>query len=109
MLFGYVIEVAVALFAVFGFYCAARMFCELLFSPSQIVVAIEVREKQDAQELDMLLHEARSAFLRKGRARLVVLVSADLMDGTVGEGEELFPLYDELLEEYGAECYLIDS
>jgi hypothetical protein len=108
MLFGYVIEALVALFAVFGFFCAARMLCELVFASPQIAVAIEVREKQDVQELDMLLHEARAAFLRKGRARLVVLISSDLMDGTVGDGEELSPLYDELLEEYGAECYLID-
>ena len=108
MLFGYVIEVSVALFAVFGFYCAVRMFFELLFTPGQIAVAVEVREREDAEELDMLLHEARSTFLRKGKARIVVLLSSELMDGTVGKGEELDPHYGELLDEYGAECYLID-
>ena len=108
MLFGYVIEASVALFAVFGFYCAARMLCELGLASSQIAVAVEVREEADAQALDMLLHEARAAFLRRGHARLVVLVSSDLMRGCMGEGEVLFSLYEDLLDEYGAECYLID-
>jgi hypothetical protein len=30
------------------------------------------------------------------------------MDGRVGRGDELFEEYDEILERYGAECYLID-
>ena len=109
MLLGYVMNSTVALFAVFGFYCAARMLCELLLAPPQIAMAIEVREERDVRELDMLLHEARASLLRKGHARLVVLLSAELMDGTAGVGEELAPPYEELLEEYGAECYLIDS
>lgn len=108
MLFAYVIEVAVALFAVVGFYCTVRMFSELLFASGQIAVAIEVYEREDAEMLDMLLHEAGSAFLRKGHARTVVLISSDLMDGTVGEGDELFPAYQEMLDRYGAECYLVD-
>ena len=108
MLFGYVIEAGVAVFAVFGFYCAVRMLCELLFASPQIAVAVEVREASDAEALDMLLHEARVAFLRRGHAHLVVLVSSDLMRGCMGEGEELFPVYEDLLDKYGAACYLID-
>ena len=108
MFFSYVIEVCVALFAVFGFYCAARFFFELLFAPSQLAVAVEVREREDAEMLDMLLREARGSFLRRGRARLVVLLSYDLMDGSVGIGEELLPHYKELLEQFDADCYLIE-
>ena len=40
MLLGYVMNSTVALFAVFGFYCAARMLCELLLAPPQIAVAL---------------------------------------------------------------------
>ena len=108
MFFSYVIEVCVALFAVFGFCCAIRLLCELLFATSQLAVAIEVRERADAEVLDMLLQEARGSFLRRGKARLVVLLSYDLMDGTVGIGEELLPHYKELLEQFDAECYLIE-
>ena len=108
MLFAYVADVSVALFAVFGFYCTVRLAFELVFTPGQIAVAVEVRDQTDVQELDLLLHEARSTFLRKGKSRIVVLLSSELMDGTVGKGEELDLRYAELLDEYGAECYLID-
>ena len=30
------------------------------------------------------------------------------MNGTLGEGEELFEKYNDLMDDYGAECYLID-
>ena len=46
--------------------------------------------------------------MRKGKARLVVLLSSELMEGTVGEGEDLYPEYQELLDLYDADCYLID-
>ena len=108
MFFLYVIEAMVALFAIFGFYCMIKLFCELLFAPSQLAVAVEVRAREDAEMLDMLLREAQGSLLRIGRARLVVLLSYELMDGTVGIGEELLPHYKELLEQFDAECYLIE-
>ena len=94
--------------AVFGFYCAVHILTEWIFAPEQVTVAIEIREKKDAEMLDMLLHEAASAFFRKGRSRIVILLSADLMDGTVGRGEDLYSEYREILDQYGAECYLIE-
>lgn len=108
MLFEYVIDVSIAVFAVFGFLCAVHMLAELFFAPTQLSVAVEVRVSEDAEMLDMLLREAASSSLRRGRARLVVLLSADLMDGTVGEDEELLPNYQEIIDRWGAECYLID-
>ena len=107
MLWQVVLEVLAAMFAVFGFYCAMRMAVDLLWKPSQICIAVTVQNKKDAEMLDVLLHEAYSAFFRKGR-RIVVLLSAELMDGTVGVGEELLEKYSDLLQSYGAECYLID-
>ena len=98
----------VLVFAVFGLWCVIRMAAEIFFSPPQIAVAVEIRNEEDAEMLDVLLHEAGSAFLRKGKARLVVLLASDLMDGTVGMGEDLLPEYQELLDLYHADCYLID-
>ena len=108
MLWELILQVAVALFAVFGFYCALRLFADLFFASEQIVVAVEIRDQKDAEMLDVLLHEAWSAFFRKRHGRLVVLLSYELMDGRVGVGEVLFPAYLEILERWGAECYLID-
>ena len=100
--------IAVLAFSVFGAYCAIKTVAEALFASDRITVALELRERQDADDLDMLLQEAQSTSLRKGRTRVVVLLSSDLMDGTVGEGEELYDAYMDLLDRYGAECYLVD-
>ena len=102
------LEVGVAMFAAYGIYCALKVVAELLFPTRQIAVAVEVRTEADAKNLDVLLYEARMAFWRRGGRRTVVLLSADLMDGRVGHGDELLDEYDEILERYGAECYLID-
>ena len=107
MLWQVVLEVSAAMFAVFGFYCAMRMAVDLLWKPSQICIAVTVQNKKDAEMLDVLLHEAYSAFFRT-RSRIVVLLSSELMNGTLGEGEELFEKYNDLMDAYGAECYLID-
>ena len=107
MLWQTILDVAAALLAVFGFYCALRMVADLFWNPEQVCIAVTVQNKEDAEMLDVLLHEAYSAFFRKGR-RIVVLLSIDLMSGTVGIGEELFEKYSDLIETYGAECSLID-
>ena len=107
MLWQTILDVAAALLAVFGFYCALRLVADLFWSPKQLCVAVKVQNKEDAEMLDVLLHEAYSAFFRKGH-RITVMISSALMDGTLGEGEELFDQYSDLLELYGAECYLID-
>lgn len=108
MFFRLLIEVAVAMFAAFGVYCALHAMAELLFPTHQIAVAVEIATPEDAENLDALLYDAKRMFRRRGGMRTVVLLSADLMDGRVGRGEELFDEYDELLDRYGAECYLID-
>ena len=100
--------IAVALFAVIGLWSSLSIVLELVFPCEQVTLAVKVQNKQDADMLDMLLHEARSAFLRRGRTRLVVLISSSLMDGTVGVGEELYAPYAETIDAFGAECYLID-
>ena len=108
MIFDLILEITVALFAVLGFYAALRIVADLFWAPRQLRIAIDIQTEKDADMLDMLLHEARSAFLRKGRAKLVVLLASDLMDGTVGEGDTLHDEYAELIDSFGAECYLVE-
>lgn len=108
MLFHLILEATVALFAVYGFFCALRALANFFGVPGQLMVAVEVQTKEDADMLDVLLHEAYSAFFQKRRARIVVLFSQALMDGTIGLGEDLYDKYSDLLDAYGAECYLID-
>ena len=95
-------------FSVFGFLCALRMLLECLVGGEPVTVAVEVREKKDADMLAMLLHQAVSAFfIRGGGVRPVVLISRSLMDGEIGMGTTLFDEYWEVLERFGAECYLV--
>lgn len=98
----------ILLLAVFGFCCAVRLLSEWLFGSDRITVAIQIKDEKDADMLELLLHEARSAFFKKSALCPVVLVSVELMDGTLGVGEELYEEYAALLQHYGAECYLID-
>ncbi|MBQ8431965.1 MAG: hypothetical protein IJX28_03680 [Clostridia bacterium] len=109
MIFHLILEVAVAMFAAFGFYCALRAMLDLLFAPKQITVAIEVQDKEDAEMLDVLLHEASSAFFRQGRrARIRVLISAALLDGVVGEDGALYEKYLDWLQMYGATWHAVE-
>ena len=108
MLWELVSNVTVAVLAVFGFYCALKTLAEWLFPTRQITVAVELRTKQDVEELDMLLPEARVSAIRRCPTRPVVLISAELMDSTVGEGEELLDIYAEIIDRHGAECYLVE-
>ncbi len=97
-----------SLFAVFGFYCALRALSACIFTPKNLVLAVEVRTENDAEQLDLLLQEAYFSFRRRGRSRIVVLISTDLMKGIMGQDETLLEQYEVLVDRYGAECYLID-
>ena len=102
-------EIVVALFAVVGFYCVVKIGLEWLFYPRNIVVAVEVNTREDADMLDVLLHEAESASFRKCNRRTVVLIASELMDGTVGFGDVLLEKYEELLYCYGADYYVVSA
>lgn len=102
-------EIAVALLAVIGFYCVVKIGLEWLFFPRNVLVAVEVNTREDADMLDVLLHEAGSASFRKCSRRTVVLIASELMDGTVGFGDALLEEYEELLYYYGADYYLVNS
>ena len=94
--------------AIFGAFSAMIVCCEWLFASRQIVVAVELRTKEDASSLDLLLEEAEQTALRRGSAHTVVLISQSLMDGTLGIGSELCESVIELIDRYEADCYLIE-
>lgn len=103
-----VLELSVALFAVYGVACASRAITEWIFPQKNLTMAVELLTEQDAQNLDALLFEASASVMRRGRSRIVVLISTDLMKGTVGEDNTLFWEYEELIGRYGADCYMIE-
>ena len=98
----------ILLLAVLGLCTAAWLLTDWLLGSDRITVAIQIKTEKDADMLDMLLHEAGSAFFKKRSQSPVVLVSVELMDGTLGEGDVLYDRYAKILERYGATCYLID-
>lgn len=98
----------VALLAAFGFCCALQTVLDRIFQPRNLSLAVEIRGREDADMLDMLLHEASSASFCLGRRRITVLISHELMDGTVGFGGRLLEEYQELLDAHGAVWYLFD-
>ena len=108
MFFEILLRVGVALFAAFGLICALQMLARLLFGSDRLAGALEITSHEDAKDLDRLLHEARITFGGCGTSRLVVLISSTLMDGTLGIGEDFSDECLEILECYGADCYLID-
>lgn len=103
-----VLEIAVAMLAAFGLCCIVKTISEWWLTPSALCVAITVYDEETAQNLDVLLAEAERSFMRRGKMRIVVLFSADLMQGCVGYGEILRPDMEALVRRYGADCYVVE-
>lgn len=104
MFWSTVFGVLTAVFAVFGAVCTVRMLADSLFPVRQLAVAVEICDREDADVLDMLLHEAQLASACAGGARLVVLLPEAL-----APGDEIPEDLEAVLERYHAECYLIGS
>ena len=105
-----ILEIGIACLSVFGFYCFLRMVFDFFFARKLFWITVEIREDRDADMLDMLLHEAQSAFFRKRGMRVLVLISNRLFEKEiVGTNDGvLYDEYAEILEEYAAECYIMD-
>ena len=102
-----VLAVTVSMLAVFGLWCAIKFPIEALLSSGRVVAAIELRNEKDAEMLDVLLHEAHSAFFRKGARRVIVLIDVSLTNGCIGQDGVPFEATLELLARYGAEYRII--
>ena len=99
--------VTVSLLSVFGLWCAIKLPAEAFFSSGRVVAAIELQNEKDAEMLDVLLHEAHSAFFCKGNRRTVVLIHQSLLQGCLGEDGVPSTATLELLDRYGAEYRII--
>ena len=102
-LFYPVLAVTVSLLSVFGLWCAIKFPIEAFFSSGKVVAAVEINNEKDAEMLDVLLHEAHSAFFRKGMRRIVVLIDEQLLYGVMGTDGVPHQDVLELLAYYGAE------
>lgn len=101
-------EAFIALMAAFGFCCALRTVLDWIFPLRTLSLAVEIRTREDADMLDMLLHEARSASFCPTLGRITVLFDVSLMDGTVGFGDVLLEEYREQIERFAARWYAVD-
>ena len=98
----------ILLFSVFGFSCAVWMLADRGTAPNNQALAVLIMNQNDADLLDLLLEDARCSFFAKRARSPVVLISSDLMDGTVGIDGTLFEKYEQILDRYGADCYVIE-
>lgn len=106
-LFYPVFAVTVSLLSVFGLWCAIKFPIEAFFSSGKVVAAVEINNEKDAEMLDVLLHEAHSAFFRKGMRRVIVLIDVSLMQDCLGKDGVLYEKTLELLARYGADFRII--
>ncbi len=102
-----VAQVLVAALSVIGFYGILHAVFETVACPKQITAAVVVRNMKDAEDMDILLCEARRAPCRGAKRRIFLVISADLMDGRLGEAGKLKEEYAALAERYGAEVVFL--
>ncbi len=103
-------DVVLAMLAVFGFCCLIHTALDGIVCSKRLAITVTVRDEKDADMLDMLLHEADSAFFRRRGMKTVVLISSSLFEAEkIGSTDGvLFDRYAELLEGYAVECYIMD-
>ena len=93
-----VVEVIVALFAVIGFYSAARMLSQKLYGSRALTLAIEIRREAEVLACESLIQEGLSQFLLVPSGRVVIL--------TVSEWAE-HPKLLEASKKYGVKILVI--
>ncbi len=108
MLWGIVVQVLVAFLATMGLVLSVRTMLDGWLAPTSVTVAVTVKSKQDADNLDILLREASRQILRRG-VPVAVLISSHLMQGEIGDGEVLYPAYRTVIAAYSAEIYMISE
>ena len=78
---GVIVDVLLAVFAVFGLYALARMALSALFGPRDVCVAVEIRTPQQAADARFLIFRAQERFFLHG-GRVVVLLSPRAAEDT---------------------------
>ncbi len=94
------VDIIAALFAVFGIYSAVRLMAQKLFGSDKIFLCVEIKSAKEAENADILVREALSAFLMTSSCRVAMLVPTEL----VGNEDIL-----RAIDVYGVECYTVDE
>ena len=94
------VDIIAALFAVFGLYSAVRLLAQKIFGSDRLFLCVEIKDKEDAENADILVREALSAFLLTSSCRVVMLVRAELADDVEVE---------RVRQIYGVECYVVED
>lgn len=102
-------QVTLSVLAIFGLIFLFRAVFDWFFAPVSITVAVTVKTKQDADNLDILLCEAEKCVFRRHGIAPMVLVSPELMQGEIGDTEGIFPPYRDVIEAYHAKVYVIEQ
>ena len=93
-----VLELILAIFAVFGLYSAVRLLMQKLFGDKRIMYAIAFMNKKDTEEAEMLIREAMENFLLTSSCRVAALVAEEFSSDS-----ELISIF----RKYGVEYYFI--
>ena len=100
-----ILQVAVAALAVIGCYGVLHGLLEALFTPRELTSAIVLTQPVVPEELDVLLCEARRAPGKRGR-RVILALSPQLLQGSMGEDGHLYEAYTEVVEKYEATLFI---
>ena len=94
-----VLEVTMALFAVIGIYCAARMLAQRMYGSRRLILAVELLSEQSLAEAEGAIRDALSQFLLVPSGRVCVLTTPALC-----EDENLL----RLVNKYGVPLKVIE-
>lgn len=91
-------EVVIAMFAMYGVFCAIELFCELFFEPSSFTLAVFAKRGESAEETYKKLCYAGLVAARERGAKIYPIIIAD---ESYAENEEKL----EELKKTGAAIY----
>ncbi len=102
-------QVILSILAIFGLVLLLRAVFDGCFAPCAITVAVTVKSKKDADDLDILLCEAEKSIFRRRGVPAVVLIAPELMQGEIGDSGGLYPEYQTIVTAYDAVVYMISK
>ena len=102
-------QVFVSILAVFGLIFLFRAVFDWFFAPAAMTVAITVKSKKDADDLDILLGEAEKSIFRRRGVPTIVLIPSTLLQGEIGREGTLDPIYRQVIEVYQAEIRVLSE
>ena len=102
-------QVIFSTLAIFGLIFLFRAVFGWYFAPDVITVAVVIRSRKDADDLDILLSEAEKSIFRRRGVSTVVLISPELLHGEIGKDGALFPCYRRMVDDYCAEICILSE